>query len=224
MVLSAMIAAVLGLCPATQAQVLVDYDDGQDNGLHDKEVRSGGFTGMNDFKYGPWVLLSKVGGMRILSTMPCDVGSAENVVVCDVRVMAMDTGHTIAAGDKFNLGFHWRDAAGWGNEDVVTLMLYYTENDKVDGTTVGTVALNTGARKQAGTWEMVHSKAAAFPDDKGVGKKLFVRLLTRSNPNEYARVDNVFVEVVPAAPKEPAEATAPAEADEAKKPEENPGN
>ncbi len=195
----------MALATLSHAQVLVDYDDGQENGVHDKEIRGGGFTGMTDFKYSPWLLLSKTGGMKILTTTPCDVGSPENISVCEARVTAIDTGHTIAAGDKFNFSFHWRDGYGWGQDDAITLMLYYTDNDKADGATLGTpLVLTTGKITKAGTWEIAEAKNVSFVGEQAVGKRLFVRLLTRSGEKSWARADNIFVEVVPAETKAPA--------------------
>ncbi|MBI1337306.1 MAG: hypothetical protein GC164_10135 [Phycisphaera sp.] len=187
----------LGLARPAHAQVLVDYDDGQDNGVHDKELLAGGFTGLNKYAYAPWYLLSKTGGVEIKPTLPCEIGSPENLVEATSRIMGLDTGHTIAQGETYNLAFHWRDASGWRDESTIELVLYYTDNDKIDGQTVGAVVLNSGKRKATETWEAVAGKGAAFENDTGVGKTLFLRIQCHANEKEYARVDNVYVQAVP---------------------------
>jgi hypothetical protein len=177
--------------------VLIDFSDGNaGNGIHDVAVRDGGFTGqpLDTGISPPWQALQ--GGEQFKDDLPPGIGSDRNGVMVTGRVYAVDTGHTLAQGDVFNLEYFWRDAWQWDSGDSVEMVLYYTDTDAIDGVPVSVFALNSGSRDATGTWEGEYGTSAAFADDAGVGKTLFAKLQADSDSGAFARMDNIFLEVV----------------------------
>jgi hypothetical protein len=177
--------------------VLIDFNDGNtSNGIHDVAVNDGDFSGQvtgNSINL-PWQSLA--GGAEFQSSLPAGIGSDTNGVMAFERVYAVNTGHTLASGDVFNLQYFWRDAYGWdGAPDNIEMVLYYTESNAIDGNATDIFTLNSGGRSKDDLWE-VESATLAFADESGIGKKLFVRLQGTNEEEEFARIDNIFLEVV----------------------------
>ena len=191
------------LCLATaQAVVLIDYSDGVAGGGHDVAILDGDFTIATTAVPAPWVAIGP-GTEQFASNLGSGVGSDNNSVVGwdpvsygGERSLAIDTGHTIAAGESYNASFMWRDAFGWDADDEVLLILYYTDNNLVTGVQTDLVTFSSGPRATAATWETETATGLAFSDAGAIGKKLFARLDTPgATANEYSRVDNVFLEL-----------------------------
>jgi len=177
--------------------VLIDYDDGNaSNGIHDVAVNDGDFSGQvtGTSINLPWQSLTN--GAEFQSSLPAGIGSDTNAVMAFERIYAVDTGHTLASEDIFNLQYFWRDAYGWdGAEDNIEMVLYYTDSDAIDGNATDIFTLNSGGRSKDNLWE-VESASFAFADESGVGQKLFVRLQGTNEEGEFARIDNIFLEVL----------------------------
>ena len=190
---------IAGLAASTHAAILVDYDDGTPGGGHDATVRSGDFGSTEgDFVTSPWVNLGGTGPQTRIN-LQSGVGTDANVVINDGRLYGVDTEHTIAAGDQYNLSFMWRDAFQWdATDDTVELVLYYTDTNAIGGGILDSIILNSGNRETLETWENESASLQSFSDDSGAGKTLFVQIRTTdAESSEFSRVDNVFVEVVP---------------------------
>jgi len=188
--------------------ILIDYDGTADSlGAHNAEVNKGGFTGLTSTNYAPW---ESIGTLAVqLSSNLAFSGGGVNYAANNnggTRIIAIDTGHTIASGDSFNLGFKWRDAYQWRNIDTVSLNLYYTNDDTVGGTATDIAVLDSGSRTNTGAWEDESATGLTFNDATADGKKLFLKIVAHSTGNRYARVDNVFLDVTSAPVPEPSSA------------------
>jgi len=195
LVACACLSATSGVNAATT--ILIDYVGATDSlGDHNTEVRKGGFTDLSGTNYAPW---DSIGDLVVqLSNSLAFPGGGVNYAANNnggTRIIAIDTGHTIASGDSFNLGFKWRDAYQWRNSDTVSLNLYYTDDDTVGGTATDITLLDSGPRASTGTWEDESATGLTFNDANADGKKLFLKILAHSSGNRYARVDNVFLDV-----------------------------
>jgi len=191
-------AVALAACTTglASAAILIDYDDGTAGGGHDAAVLEGDFTGMTTSDLTPWADLS-TGGSQILTNNNSGVGSNQNFAITLDRVLGVDTGHTIASGESYNMSFMWRDAANWDAPDTVQLVLFYTADNTIAGTATDIATLNSGSRATTGAWETEAASGVALADGGAVGKTLFARLESTGLQGEFSRIDNVFVEVVP---------------------------
>ena len=190
-----------------QADILIDYDDGVAGGGHDVEVLAGSFDTQTTAAPAPWEAIG-TGVEQFAGNLGSGVGSANNYVAGwdsvangQARALAIDTGHTIAAGESYNMGFMWRDAFGWSDAETVNLTVYYTDDNLITGAATDIATLNSGVRVSAATWE---TEAATGLSGAGVvGKTLFARVDQSSTRNlsiltsNYSRFDNVYLEVIP---------------------------
>jgi hypothetical protein len=179
--------------------ILIDYDDGAPGGGHDVEVLSGGFTGLTDAAYSPWVSLG-TGNPQFRTNFPSPNGGGENYVSTLDRVLAINTGYSIAGGDSYNIEFSWRDAANWDADDTVFMTMFYTADDVIGSTAIDIGALDSGGRVTVADWEN-ESGTVALTDVGAIGHTLFVRINANSAQGEFSRIDNIFVESVSAIPE-----------------------
>lgn len=161
------------------------------------EVNNGAFTGLTDSNFAPWTTLS-TGTPQFRTNNASPNSGSTNFVLTSDRQIGYDLGHQIATGDTFNLSFGWRDAANWDATDTMDMTLFYTADDDISSSPVTLINLNSGNRTGTGTWETASISGASFSDPAAAGKKLFVRLsATNVTQGEFARVDDIFVEVEP---------------------------
>ncbi|XAL99058.1 PEP-CTERM sorting domain-containing protein [Phycisphaeraceae bacterium D3-23] len=188
------LAASAPLC-ATGA-ILVDYDDGVAGGGHDAAVLAGDMTGLTDASFTPWVSLG-TGAPQFRTNNAQGVGSANNYVATLDRILGIDTGYTIQAGDSFDMEFSWRDAANWDADDTMRLVLFYTADNTIGGTATDIATLDSGGRVSTSTWETESASGVALSDAGAVGNTLFARLESNSAQGEFSRVDNIYIDVSP---------------------------
>ncbi|QTN33923.1 alkaline phosphatase D family protein [Akkermansiaceae bacterium] len=116
------------------------------------------------------------------------------------RKFAVDTGHTLAAGEIFRVGFVWRDASNWDDAaDTVAVTLYTTDSNTIDGARTVLQTLQSPASTQDSTYEQAtltfNAVAAA-----AAGKRLFAFFEgIDGNPANttnigFARLDNFTLE------------------------------
>lgn len=178
---------------SSAATVLMDYDDGLVNGVHDANIQSGD-VGVQD-----WVTLPGTGSLQYSSTNNSGIGSNQNLVLGSNRTAAHDLNYTASLGDVFEASYMWRAASGWEEAvDRITFSLYYTDDNLIDGN-----------RTLLFTYESVDPHTSTYstdivPDhvlsDAGAdGKKIFVLLADNetAGSNQFARVDNIYVGVTP---------------------------
>ena len=173
---------------ATGATILMDWDP---------EVNNGAFTGLTSTNFSPWVSLDS-GSPSIPTTNPSSGSGGENFAITRDRQLGYDLGYTIADGDIYSISFAWYDAANWDADDTVDMTLFYTDDNTITGARTTLINLNSGGRDGTGTWETESLNDATFSDSGAVGKKLFVVLsATNVTQGEFARMDDIFIEVVP---------------------------
>lgn len=192
--------ACLSVCSAAAASVviLIDYDDGvPGNGIHDVAVRDGDFSLSPD----PWMVLA--GTSDFQDNNASGVGSDRNYAMAISRILGVDTEYTLSGFETFEMSFMWRDAFNWDNNDTLAMILYYTDDDSMDGSTndvtngatiFDVLTFDSGGRDATATWE-TESLLASIADTGATGKNLFVRFESNSQSNEFARLDNVFLQV-----------------------------
>jgi len=172
--------------------ILVDFDGTADSlGNHNAEVLKGGFTGFTNTSYSPWV--STGGGFA--SSLASPNGGGENYVIEAPSTLSVDTGHTIALGDTFNVGFSWRNGYNWESNRTISVDLYYTDDDTIDGTATNIVSLDSGGYETKNVWQTESATGQSFNDAAANGKKLFLKIQPHAPNGRYARVDNVYLDV-----------------------------
>jgi len=182
----------------------MDYDDGVSGGGHDAAIRDGDFentTSTEDaasFDQMPnWTNLASGEDQTLEMTranLDSGVGGTRNFVVNTDRNPAQSLGQTITTGDTFNASFMWRDASGWDDTTGrISLVLYYTDNDQINGTATDLVTFTSRASTTNSAYQTETFTSTGFSDSGADGKNLFLRIETESDG--YARMDNIYIEV-----------------------------
>ncbi len=128
--------------------------------------------------------------------------STRNHIVAESPVRtaaAQDTGHTIAAGDFFEVSYVWRDAWQWTDGgDQIAIKLFTTDDDLISGTPTTFATLLSGTSTVNSTYESVTGSATATAAE--AGKLLFVSIDTQDGgggADGFARLDNFQLQVTP---------------------------
>ncbi|MCF7973914.1 MAG: discoidin domain-containing protein [Phycisphaerae bacterium] len=113
------------------------------------------------------------------------------------RYSAMDTGHTISAGESFDVGYVWRDASGWDDAvDEVVVILFVTDDNTITGTRTDLVQDLSGLSTQDSTYEEVDHDGIYEATAADAGKILFVMFAANTTTtSRFARLDNFTLEV-----------------------------
>ena len=189
--------------------ILVDYDDGIANSVHNAAVRNGGFetatvsgsplqaTFTNT---GSWVNRGSAGqtAAAVIQNNPRNglnrgVGSDNT----GVRMHVIDTGYNLVTGDIVNFSFFWRDGSGWEDPSDRTQFTIFTT---VDNTFSGTLdqsssllsalsAVNDSYQEHAGMFNI----GAAMN-----GKRLFIGIDAvngGANSSGFFFIEDVYVDV-----------------------------
>ncbi|MEM9108440.1 MAG: PEP-CTERM sorting domain-containing protein [Planctomycetota bacterium] len=198
-------AALLAAGSSHAATILIDYDDGVANGIHEAAVSNGGFEStpgnVNTPNADGWVpLLEPV--IQISPNLPSPVGGNNAVAGGDANQdlsFGRSTGHTLALGDSFTAEYDWRDAFGWNPGETIGLILFYTANNLIDGTRTTLFTFNSGSEENNNQWETESfGPTAPLADAGAAGKTLFVAFEGANlSGDAFARIDNVFLQVVP---------------------------
>lgn len=142
------------------------------------------------------------GGQGSEATRPggdLDFDGTRNAVLADNggRKFAVDTGHTLASGERFRASFVWRDAGNWDDDnDVVAVTLYTTADDTVDGSRTVIQTLTAPPSTQDSTYEAASVTFNSVPAST-IGKRLFVFFegVDGGGTNTgFARFDNFVLE------------------------------
>lgn len=209
------IAAVFFCAGASQANILMDYDDAA-NGHH--AVHHGGFeydeiTG-KDISFGTlkkknaeWVEVSgKPDKTNALKTDLChpENGGERTAVISKNRVLAQQLDCTFQEGMELNVSFMWKGMSfetGKASEQF-NMVFYY---DDAEGAHHDVFSLSSGpclGNKEADTWKTVEGKNIKLSDlqqrdllQREDTPALWVRFETGSK--HFARLDNVYIEAVP---------------------------
>jgi len=199
--------ALVALCTqlgiAHAGLILIDYDNGTATPDHNAEIHDGGLPGSSSTF---WVATG-ADPIQIADNLnsPAAASAGNNLTIDQTTNPGQDTGHTLALGDQFNASYWWRDAWHWvDNTDRINMVLFYTADDTIGGTR--TVLTNfTSAISVANNayQQETFGLTAALTDQNAVGKKLFVTFSAIATDNHWARIDGVYLEVVPEQPATP---------------------
>lgn len=197
--------ASIGMAVAPEmvnAAVIIDYDDGIANGIHESSIRDGGFEtdtpdGSNEVVSPTFWQSTGTGNLQIQSNLTSPDGGGQNAVMTYVKVYTQNTGYTITLGDQFDGSFAWRDAFNWTTGETVDMTLFYTDDNTIDGVQTSIFTYNTGNEVINNTWENEAFTSGSGVSDLGaIGKTLFVSFSSSdSNADSYARIDNVYLNV-----------------------------
>lgn len=187
-------------------KILIDYDDGiGGNGIHDSAVRNGGFesntatTADGRFnEVSEWYNLTGNQTVKaIKNNEPSPIGGGWNAVLTDaiptVRDFAIDTDHSLVAGEQFTVSYDWLDASNWTADDRVRFILFTTSNNSITG---ARTAIHS-SDSSSSTNTTYKSESFTFTVPSGVdGKTLFLQCYGVSGSGAstgFARVDNIYL-------------------------------
>jgi autotransporter-associated beta strand protein len=123
--------------------------------------------------------------------------SPQNAVMSEAgnRVAALDTGHTIAAGEVFGFSYWWRDASGWNDgADRMGFTFYTTLDDTVSGAVETSREFLSELSTANSAYELAEGTHTASAGEDG--KRLFISFRGvdgNGASNGFARVDDISV-------------------------------
>lgn len=133
-------------------------------------------------------------------------GSKHNAIVVDRThnvTHSQRTDYVIQPGDSFDVYFDWQgNELSWNNRDFIRVVLFATDNDKLNGKVVWQENIDSHTTEFPGSWENTNFPTAVVPQAT-VGRKLFVNFYgvdpmgTEVGKPSYARVDNLKVTTLP---------------------------
>ena len=110
------------------------------------------------------------------------------------RLFALDTGYTIAAGDRFLIGYDWRDASGWADgSDRMRVSLFTTSDGTLTGARTDFFAASSGLSAANSSYQ-TESHVTPVVDAGVVGGRLFIAIEGANGGGSgtgFARFDNV---------------------------------
>ncbi|GAT32344.1 PEP-CTERM protein-sorting domain-containing protein [Terrimicrobium sacchariphilum] len=113
---------------------------------------------------------------------------------------ALNTGYTIQSGDSFNLSFWYNGAFQWDDGDQINFRLFYTSDNTMTGaaTAIYASTVSPKAGTSSANWQQF-SLTNIGTTGGSIGKTLFVLFTPGAgvSTNEFARVDEVALSVVP---------------------------
>jgi len=146
-----------------------------------------------------WVNLSPSGNQAVQATRAnLDYDGSRNVVMSggDARMFGLDTGHTISAGEIYDVGYVWRDASAWVDASTeVQVTLFVTDDNTINGERTDLVQDLSGLSTQNSTYEEVDHDAIYTATAADAGKTLFVVFRTTAASGGFGRLDNFTLEV-----------------------------
>ncbi len=158
-----------------------------------------GVTGSRSFTDTPgWYNL---GGSQAAQATNSDLAfdGTRNAVLAEngLRKFAVDSGHTLAAGEGFRVSFVWRDAGNWNDaSDTVAVSLYTTADDTVSGSRTVLQTLQAPVSTTNDTYEQAQLTFNAVGVG-AVGKRLFAFFEGIDGDGittGFARLDNFVLE------------------------------
>lgn len=202
-------AVILFAASGNASTILIDYDDGIANSIHDAAVRNGGFetatvsgsplqaTFANT---GSWVNRGSAGQSASAVIQNNPVHGLNRGVGGDnpgARMHVIDTGYDLVTGDLVNFSYFWRDGSGWEDPSDKTRFTIFTT---VDNTFSGTLdqssellsalsAANDSYQEHAGAFNI----GAAMN-----GKRLFIGIdgvNGGATTTGFFFIDDVYVDV-----------------------------
>ncbi|NQV36144.1 MAG: discoidin domain-containing protein, partial [Phycisphaeraceae bacterium] len=145
-----------------------------------------------------WVNLSPSDNQNAQATRAnLDYDGSRNVVMSggDSRMFGLDTGHTISAGEVYDVGYVWRDASAWADASTeVQVTLFVTDDNTINGTRTDLVVDLSGLSTQNSTYEEVDHDGIYTATAADAGKTLFLVFRTTAASGGFGRLDNFALE------------------------------
>jgi hypothetical protein len=192
------------------AVVLVDYDDGLANGIHDTAVRDGGFESTTltgspnpDAIFSQVANWTNLGGPQTTQAVRNNLartGSNNGTGIDDgSRIHGLDTGYTLSVGDVVSFSYFWQDAFNWfDTQDEVRFTIFTTVDNSILGALDQSDSVLSGLSTTNATYqEHSNSFAIGAPMD---GKRLFISIGGVSGGGAstgFVAIDDVFVQAIP---------------------------
>lgn len=192
-------AGALSAVNAHASIVLVDYDPAVRNGGFETATLSGSPLEASFVNTAQWTNLGGFQTDQAVREGLARSGSNSGVLTDSGKIFALDTGYTMSAGDVVDFSYWWRDAFNWAvGSDQVQFSIFTTADDTIFGTLDQSASLLSGLSSQTATYQ---EHAGSFAIGAAMdGKRLFISLEGidgNNNPNGFARLDDVFVQVTP---------------------------
>lgn len=209
------LAALLMSAAASQAEVLMDYNDFTIGGGHDVAVRDGGFENTTapgadkvTFDQMPnWTnLAGKQSDYAARKEAKYTEGYGRYAVIestlmgREVRCQAQSLGYTVTGGERFAASFAWNTIDAWPDTGKIDLVLFYTDDNTLTGTRHDVLRFSSDEGPTRDAWKSKTFEPQALTAPVPAGKTLMVRFSTRGafprRKLRFAFVDHVFIEVV----------------------------
>lgn len=131
-------------------------------------------------------------GIATLSNDPYD--SSHYAIVGGlpgVSVFGLDTGHTLAEGDLFDIAYVWKDGYLWSDgSDQIRVSLFVTDDDTIDGVRTDLATDLSGFSTANATYETVNHLGVYLATAADTDKTLFVAIDADIVDESYAQLDN----------------------------------
>jgi len=177
--------------------ILIDYDNGSATSDHNAEIHDGGIPGATSTF---WVGTG-ADPLQFNSNLnsPVAASAGNNLTVEQDVNPGQDTGHTLALGDQFNASYWWRDAWHWvDNADKINMVLFYTADNTITGTRIVLENFTSAISTQNNAYQQeTFGLTTGLTNQNAVGKNLFVAFSPTAIDDHWARLDGVYLEVVP---------------------------
>ncbi|MCP5538478.1 MAG: PEP-CTERM sorting domain-containing protein [Akkermansiaceae bacterium] len=188
-----LVAAATVATSAAATTILIDYNDGLANGVHDAAVRNGGFETRTGSTYNDGVnwtnngvatsTTSLYGTLKRTGTYGGTTSLASNPT--------NDTGHTIALGDVIELTF-------WARNSGTTDRVIVWSLGDINGTTFTPFATDgTGNVTVNGAFQMFSASKTVGSGDALIGQSLAVQFRRTVGDGNFPAVDDVTLSVTP---------------------------
>jgi len=168
-------------------------------GFEDPAIGGGVDADRNSFAEADfWINIGTGAQTDVLARSNLTRSSPQNAVISDGsgRVPALDTGHTITAGESFRVRYWWRDASNWNDaSDQVGFTFYTTSNNAIDGVVTSSQQFLSGTSSANSTYQQ--AEAIFTPEAGDSGKRLFVSFVGvdgNGNTGGFVRVDDITIE------------------------------
>lgn len=222
-------ALALVICNTQAGVILIDYNDGVAGGGHDAVVNDGGFESFTGDQFntdsatgnftagfpsalaGGWVNLLAAENQTATVASSVRTGNRAAVMssVATTQMWGLNTGYTIASGDKFSGSFWFATAGGAEIDDSVSITLFYVADNTIDNAsalnneTVTDIYTFTKGDATALTTYEESVFTSGVVDAGAIGKTLMFRIektagsFVNDGANEYGRIDDIFLQSIP---------------------------
>jgi serine acetyltransferase len=169
------------------------------------DIKNGGFESGSTGSYPDYTVVSDWfnagGGAGVIAAgndreRTGTYGGSVALTVVGASSPAVNTGHTIAAGDTFSLTFYHGRAEDWDADDTIGVFLYSTAG------VIWTTTVSPTNNALTGNFDLFTVNNISVPA-ANIGETLFLRFVSNASLNEYAAVDDVTLEVTAGGPLPP---------------------